>query len=130
MSAAPLRQQRPASAPRTSPTARPNLRPVAAPERGRSLLPFVSLCVGVVVLALGSVLFINTTMAEGAYERRDLKIQIAELHVEQQALLETLDANAAPESLAARAGALGMAPASALGFVSLSDGIVLENGKK
>ena len=136
MSAAPLRQPRPAVHPRTAPSARPetgtrtHLRAVQAPERGRSLLPFATLCVAIVIGALSAVLLLNTSMTEGAYERRDLKIEIAALHKESAAYLETLETNAAPASLAARAEALGMAPATALGFVSLSDGIVLETGKK
>ncbi|MDN4476182.1 hypothetical protein QQX09_09985 [Demequina sp. SYSU T00192] len=129
MSAAPVRQQR-AHAPRPEAAPRRHLRAVAAPETARSLVPFAIACVGVVLAALAAVLLINTTMAEGAYERRDLKIQIRDLHVQQAALQETLDTNASPEELARRASVLGMAPASALGFVSLSDGIVLETGKK
>ncbi|WP_062465065.1 hypothetical protein [Demequina soli] len=130
MSAAPLRQQRSAHAPRTEAAPRRHLRPVAAPESSRSLVPFAWLCVAIIVAALASVLLINTTMAEGAYERRDLKIQIADLHTQQSALQETLDTNAAPANLARRAARLGMAPAPALGSVSLSDGIVLETGKQ
>ncbi|SEJ47081.1 hypothetical protein [Demequina mangrovi] len=129
MSAA-LRQQRQSAAPRTGTATRPRLSPVAMPETNRPLALFAWLCGGIVILALGAVLLINTTMAEGAETRRSLRIEIADLHQQQAALLETLDANAAPESLAARAGALGMAPATALGFMSLSDGIVLETGKK
>ncbi|WP_062517926.1 hypothetical protein [Demequina gelatinilytica] len=130
MSAAPLRQLRTAPAPRPQGSPGRHLRPVAAPERSRSLAPFAWICGLTVVAALAAVLLINTTMAEGAYERRDLKLQIRDLHVQEAALLETLDANASPEGLADRAERLGMAPASALGFMSLSDGIVLETGKK
>ncbi|WP_062312871.1 hypothetical protein [Demequina rhizosphaerae] len=129
MSAAPQRQQR-AYAPRPEASPGRHLRAVAAPPTARSLVPFAIACVGVVLAALAAVLLINTTMAEGAYERRDLKIQIRDLHVQQAALQETLDTNASPEELARRAARLGMAPAAALGFVSLSDGIVLETGKK
>ncbi|WP_062522437.1 hypothetical protein [Demequina silvatica] len=129
MSAAPLRQQR-AYAPRPEAAPRRQLRAVSAPDTPRSLAPFALLCIGIVLAALASVLLINTSMAEGAYERRDLKLEIADLHVQQAALNETLDGNASPASLADRAARLGMAPASALGTVSLSDGMVLETGKK
>lgn len=135
MSAAPLRQQRTyrarpvQGAPAPVPGDRRHLRPVQAPEQARSLMPFAILCVAVVVGALAAVLLINTTMAQGAYERRDLRIEIAALHKESAASLEILEENASPATLASRASALGMAPAEALGFVSLSDGIVLETGK-
>ncbi|WP_296664468.1 hypothetical protein [Demequina sp.] len=132
MSAAPLRQQRPARGRPAAPPApgeRPHLRSVQAPEPSRSLVPFAWACVAVVLAALASVLLVNTAMAEGAYERRDLKIEIASLHKERAGYLETLEANSSPANLAARAEGLGMAPAMALGFMSLSDGIVLETGK-
>ncbi len=136
MSAAPPRQQRPvgqqaraSGRPGAAPGERRHLRPVQAPEQSRSLMPFAIACVAIVVAALAAVLLINTTMAQGAYERRDLRIEIAGLHQQSAAYRETLEENSSPASLAARAAALGMAPAGALGFVSLSDGIVLETGK-
>ncbi|WP_062377390.1 hypothetical protein [Demequina pelophila] len=134
MSAAPLRQQRPyvrgAARTAAAEAERPRLAPVQAPEQARSFMPFVWLCLAIVVGALASVLIINTTMAQGAYERRDLKIEIAGLHKQGAAAMEALEASASPTNLARRAQSLGMAPAGVLGFVSLSDGIVLESGEK
>jgi hypothetical protein len=76
--------------------------------------------------SLGAVLLLNTSMAGGAYERRALKIEIAELN-EQRALVATqLERNASPSALADQAQALGMRPASVLGFVSLADSVVIE----
>ncbi len=65
-----------------NPGRRDHLRAVAAPEQARSLVPFAWTCALIVVGALSAVLFINTSMAGGAYERRDLKIEIANLHEE------------------------------------------------
>lgn len=104
-----------------------HLRAVAAPEQSRSLVPFAWLCALIVVGALGAVLLINTSMAGGAYERRSLKIEIAELHNERSALATELERNAAPATLAKRAKGLGMRPATVLGFVSLSDSVVIED---
>jgi len=130
MSAAPARQARPI--PRTQPTRgarsapQRHLRAVAAPEQSRSLVPFAWLCALIVVGALGAVLLINTSMAGGAYERRSLKIEIADLHAQRAAVATELERNAGPEVLADHATALGMRPASVLGFVSLSDSVVIE----
>lgn len=119
----------PGSQPGASAGPRRHLEAVGAPDRARSFMPFTVLCVAVILVALGAVLLINTTMAEGAYERRDLKREIATLGLEAERLSQTIEANGAPESLAKHAEKLGMAPATALGSVSLSEQMVLENGK-
>ena len=128
MSAAPLRQPRPSSRPGGSPRRRDHLRAVAAPEQARSLVPFAWTCVLIVVAALASVLLLNTTMSEGAYERRDLKIELADLHQQRAALITALEANSSPRFLSTTAADLGMVPASTIGFISLEDGVVLEAG--
>lgn len=149
MSAAPLRQQRPsakasiaihhaspgqrAGSPRANPAAAPrrrdHLRAVVAPEQMRSMVPFAWLCVSIVIAAMASVLLLNTTMASGAYERRDLKIEIADLHQQRATLVNELGSNSSPQFLADVATDLGMVPAQTLGFVSLKDSVVLESGE-
>ena len=130
MSAAPLRAAaRPVpAAPASAPVRRDHLRAVSAPQRGHSIGPFAWLCVSIVIAALATVLTLNTTMAEGAYESRDLKIEIAQLHQERAAALTQLEANAAPGALASGAQALGMVPADRIGFITLSSGSLLSAG--
>ncbi|WP_430867024.1 hypothetical protein [Demequina aurantiaca] len=135
MSAAPLRQQRPSARPSDprgkpaqAPRRREHLRAVAAPEQMRSMVPFAWVCVSIVLAAMASVLLLNTTMASGAYERRDLKIEIADLHQERSTLVTTLESNSSPQFLAKSAADMGMVPAETLGFVSLEEGVVLESG--
>jgi hypothetical protein len=67
-------------------------------------------------------------MAEGAYEARDLQLEIADLHQQRATALTQLEANAGPGALATQAQTLGMVPAARLGFVTLSTGVVLEAG--
>ena len=131
MSAAPLRADRSPAAvaaaqaqPRPS---RPALSIAPMQERAKSMAPFAWLWVGIVVAALGSVLVLNTTMSEGAYDAQQTKIEIAQLHQERANLLIALEANAAPGALAARAAALGMVPAPEVGFVSLTEARVLKD---
>lgn len=132
MSAAPLRAAaRPlAPAPHQAParSPRPQLRAVAAPQQGRSIVPFAWACLAVVLSALGAVLILNTTMAEGAYDAREVKIEIANLHQERATALTQLEANAAPSALAAKAQALGMVPAERIGYVRLHDAQILAQG--
>ena len=140
MSAAPLRHPRPIpqASPRTAPSrgaaARPaarrreHLRAVAAPEQARTLVPFAWTCALIVVAALTAVLLLNTSMARGAYERRDLKIEIASLHEQHAVLVTALEQKSSPDELARDAQTLGMQPAAVMGFVSLADRVVIESG--
>ena len=153
MSAAPLRHPRPIPQPsRTSPSRpsvgraqptprrQPNGRPtpgqgrhlhaVQAPEQARSLVPFAWTCALIVIGALSAVLLLNTSMAKGAYERRDLKIEIANLHEQRATLVTQLELESSPHQLGESARALGMVPAGTFGFISLEDGIVIESGSK
>ncbi len=147
MSAAPHRRPQPApgrpsvphsgrasAAARAVPSSRPateqhpRLRAVRAPEQARSLAPFAWTCVLIILAALISVLLLNTAMAKGAYERRDLKIDIASLHQERSALVSELEANSAPSLLADAATKLGMQRAEVRGVISLDGDTVLEHG--
>ncbi|MDN4479525.1 hypothetical protein [Demequina muriae] len=118
------------TAPASRPTSdqRPRLRAVGAPEQARSLAPFAWACILIILSALAAVLLLNTSMAKGAYERRDLKIEIASLHQERSALVTALEANSAPNLLADAATDLGMRPHDTLRSVSLETGAVLEPG--
>jgi len=135
MSAAPMRHPRPIPAGRTqarpaSAGRRDHLRAVAAPEQARSLVPFAWTCALIVIAALGAVLLLNTSMAQGAYERRDLKIEIAELHEQHASLVTKLEQKSSPDTLGYNARVLGMRPAKIIGFISLADNVVIESGSK
>lgn len=123
------------SQPNTQPTPRPgtrsraHLRPVSAPSHQRSLASFAWTCISIIVVALAAMLIINTQMAAGAYERRDMRLEIAGLHQQRAALVTHLDANAAPHHLAQVATALGMVPATTVGFISLSTEQVTETDR-
>ena len=93
-------------------------------------MPFAWTCALIIVGALSAVLLINTSMAGGAYERRDLKIEIANLHEQRTALVTQLEQKSSPDQLGADARGLGMQPAQQFGFISLADTIVIESGSK
>ena len=124
MSAAPARLRPAAPERREATRPRTHLAPVATPSHDRSILPFLGLCLTIVAGALVGVLLLNTSMAAGAYEARDLKISIAESVDQRNALVANLDAAAAPDNLAAAATALGMVRADVVGFISLENGQV------
>ncbi|PFG35887.1 hypothetical protein ATL41_0587 [Flavimobilis soli] len=103
----------------------PDIHLVAAPARSRSRVPFVLLCMAVLVAALVSVLLLNTAMAHGAYEERDLQSTIARLAEQEQALLADLDAKSSPGALAKRARELGMVQDSTPAFIDLGAGKII-----
>lgn len=116
------------SAPWTAPTPaapKPRIRLVKAPIQTRSRIPFVLLCMTIVAGALVGALLLNTTMARGAYEARELDTQLAQLAQTEQALLAEFDKLASPTELAKRARDLGMVQDSTPAFIRLSDGKII-----
>lgn len=93
-------------------------------------MPFAWTCALIIIGALSAVLLLNTSMARGAYERRDLKVEIANLHEQRSALVTQLEQKSSPDQLGDAAKALGMQPAVQFGFLSLADQIVIESGSK
>ncbi|MGO1316205.1 MAG: hypothetical protein ACTMIR_04090 [Cellulomonadaceae bacterium] len=119
-----------AAAPQAIPAAaparpRPRIHVVPPPRTARSRVPYVLFCMALVGAALISVLLLNTTMANGAYESRDLQAQIAQLAQSEQALLAQLEEASAPTALAERAQRLGMVQDSTPAFLRLSDGAII-----
>lgn len=88
-------------------------------------MPFVLMCIAVLAGALVSVLLLNTSMAHGAYEERELQSTIARLSEQKQALLADLDAQSSPGALAKRARELGMVQDSTPAFIDLAAGAII-----
>jgi hypothetical protein len=110
------------SVPATRPT--PRLLLVRAPAQTRTRVPFVVACMAILAMALLAALLLNTTMARGAYEQRDLDLELARLASSQQDLSAALDQRASPAELAVAARALGMVQARSTGWLQLADGTV------
>lgn len=121
------------TAPRQTPVApqapapRPRLRVVRPPAHARTRVPFVVLCMSILVSALLGALVLNTSMAQGEYERYALQTRLAQSAQSQQQMRSELEQIAAPGQLAAAAGALGMVPTTSGGYLRLADGAVLGN---
>ncbi|WP_263121025.1 hypothetical protein [Cellulomonas sp. RIT-PI-Y] len=111
------------------PRSAPRLRLVRPPAQARSHVPFVVVCMAVLIVALLSALLLNTRLAAGSYEQHKLDVQLAELARTEQDLSAQLDQNSAPAQLAERAAALGMEPAGSTGWLRLSDGTVRGAGQ-
>jgi hypothetical protein len=101
---------------------------MAAPEYSRSLVPFVAMCVSIVLGSLIAVLVLNTTMTQRAYETRDLRTELAGLANQRSELLARIEVDGSPQALAQAALILGMVPAPRVGFVTIESGAVVAPG--
>ncbi|UFU04225.1 hypothetical protein LQF12_06500 [Ruania suaedae] len=104
---------------------RPRLRIVRAPEAGRSRVPFIMLCLGILGAALLSVLLLNTSMAATSYEIHEQRIALARLSEQQQTLAQEADRLASPTQLERAAAEIGMEPAGQIRYLVLSEGRIL-----
>lgn len=85
----------------------------------RRRLPFVSLCVLIVVAVVAAVLGMNIKAADTQYDLVQLNARTQEMHQSNQATTQELDFRNAPQNLAAEAEKSGMVPAGQPGVVDL-----------
>lgn len=126
MSAAAAAPRR-APSPAPAPPPRPRLRVVRAPAQARTRVPFVLTCIATLAAALLGALLLNTSMAQGAYERYELQTRLAQSAQAQQEMRSHLEELSAPAALATAAQGLGMVPSVTGGYLRLADGAVLGN---
>jgi hypothetical protein len=115
--ARPRRHTRRAVAPTPAPMVR-------RPKRARTGV-FAVLVVMILTIGLLSMLWINTTLAQGAFVLTDLQKQRAQLLETEQQLAEQLARAEAPAQVEVAARALGMVPQSVPVFVRLEDGQII-----
>lgn len=121
MSAVP--QRAPVARPAVT-TRRPRLLIVRAPAHQRSLVPFVALCLTILVGAMLGALLLNTAMAATAYEMQEQRIELARLSEHQQILTQQVERRGAPGALAAAATELGMERGEGTSYLRLEDGAI------
>ena len=115
----------PVPAPAPARSAPPRLHVVRPPAQRRTRVPFVLLCLGVLVLAMVATLLLNVAMAQGEFDRFALQSRLAQSAQEQERLTAELERAASPATLAASASALGMVRSAGGGYLRLADGVVL-----
>ena len=123
---------RPGTAAGRSPGARSSVRrrpvltevpPARAAVAGRGV--FALVVVGLLVVGMGLLLVLNTSLAQGAFELNALTKAQRQLAVQDQQLLQQVALAESPDALQQRADQLGMVPAAAPVFLRLADGAVL-----
>lgn len=108
---------------------KPRLEVVRAPVHTRTRVPFVSLCMSILGLALLASLLLNTTMAQSSYHQHALMIEMSSLNRSIQESQAALDTAASPRQLAKSATRLGMVQAPDIAFLSIEKAKVLGNPK-
>jgi hypothetical protein len=87
--------------------------------------PFVAAVVGILAVGLLALLLLNTVLAQDAFRLHVLQLQGRVLADQEQGLQRDVERLQSPQSLAARATALGMVPGGPPAFLYLADGKVL-----
>ena len=86
---------------------------------------FAVLCIVVLAAGLVALLMMNTALASGIYQLKDLQGQSGTLTDQQEQLTQAVDDLRSPRNLAAKAQQLGMVPAKSMAFIRISDGSVI-----
>ena len=101
------------------------LRVVPAAIRRTGNGVFAVLCMALLAMGLVSLLMMNTALASGIYQLKDLRATSGTLTDQQEQLTQVVDDLRSPRNLADRAQQMGMVPAKSMAFVRLSDGTVI-----
>ncbi|MDO5628832.1 MAG: hypothetical protein Q4G43_10980 [Mobilicoccus sp.] len=119
---APLRPSRRTAPPRPDLHVVPTRAPAtAAPRR----LPFVLFCSFLLAAGLMALLFINMSLAQGAYTLYDLERQSTTLSQDEALLREQLAQLESPAHLSQAAERIGMVPGTPPAFLDVSDRSVI-----
>lgn len=114
----------PAATPDPALSARTPLSVVPQRAVRRSRVSTVVVCALALAAALLGILLLNIQISSGQYRLTELTGQQRALSQENEALTQDIEANAAPQNLAARANDLGMVQARGVGTVDLTTGAV------
>lgn len=110
--------------PDPAPPARTPLSVVPQRAVRRSRVSTVVVCALALAAALLGILLLNIQVSSGQYRLTELTGQQRALSQENEALTQDIEANSAPQNLAARANDLGMVQARDVGTVDLATGAV------
>jgi hypothetical protein len=86
---------------------------------------YLSACLALLLGGGGVVLWLNTSLAAGAFEIHKLEAELKNHETLQETTIESLVDLAEPAALAEQAAALGMEKSLATGYVILSEGSVI-----
>lgn len=83
---------------------------------------FIGFLIGVFTAGLLILLSVNTALTSGAFTLENMKLQLAAVNDERDAVLNQVAKHSSPDNLAKVATKLGMAPQTAINFLDINGG--------
>ena len=83
---------------------------------------FIGFLIGVFTSGLLILLSVNTALTSGAFTLENMKLQLAAVNDERDAVLNQVAKHSSPDNLAKVATKLGMAPQTAINFLDINGG--------
>ncbi|MCI7551080.1 MAG: hypothetical protein PUK40_05660 [Actinomycetaceae bacterium] len=100
----------------------PNLRVVTSPAPSRGLFFVIGLCIAIFFTALVMCFSLNTLMVKGAYDVKEIKLELSGVQAREETLMGQVVELSTPVQLAKSASDLGMVPAESLSHIDLEAG--------
>ncbi|QOR48431.1 hypothetical protein INS90_03955 [Trueperella pecoris] len=120
-----LDRQRAWSAPSSRPVIEmPGLSVVPTPAPARGFWGAVFLCLALFIGSLSVAFHLNTRMVQGAYEIKNISVELNEVAAREATLTKDVIAVSTPNELRARAEQLGLVPAVDARHVDLETGVI------
>ncbi len=123
--------QRAFSAPSSRPVIEmPGLTVVPTPSPARGFYGTVIVCLAILVGSLGVAFHLNTLMIQGAYDVKNISVELNEVAAREATLEKEVLGVSTPNELRARADALGLVPAQGALHVDLETGVITAPAEK
>ncbi|MFP7695980.1 hypothetical protein [Trueperella sp. LYQ143] len=102
----------------------PGLRVVPAPAPARGFFGTVLLCLVLFLGSLGVAFHLNTRMVQGAYDLKNINVELNEVSAREATLEKEAITVSTPAVLKAKAQQLGLVPAGAALHIDLETGVI------
>lgn len=126
MSTASAMKARPLAAPSSRPVvAAPKLSVVPSPVPRRGFATTIVLCAFIFFAALLLSFYLNTRMVQGAYDIKDIKMELTSVQMREESLESSNALTRSSEQLRSKAAEIGMIPATDIREVNVDEGTVI-----
>lgn len=102
----------------------PGLSVVPTPAPARGFWSVVLVCLLLLVASFSVAFHLNTRMVQGAYEIKNISVELNEAAAREATLKKDVIAVATPQQLRARAEGLGLVPAGGAQHIDLETGVI------
>ncbi|MCI7305633.1 MULTISPECIES: hypothetical protein [Trueperella] len=102
----------------------PGLSVVPTPAPARGFWSVVLVCLLLLVASFSVAFHLNTRMVQGAYEIKNISVELNEAAAREATLKKDVIAVATPQQLRARAEGLGLVPAVGAQHIDLETGVI------